>query len=649
FPIREGILSSAGLVLEADEQKLGVMFVSFRTRHSFEQDECTRIELFAQQAALAIRNARLVADLGENVQNLTALYEVGQALTSGIRLEEPQVLELIQQQASRLMPMDSMYIALYDEGMDTVRFGLAMQHGRRLPNEYFQAGSSSGWAPRSGGQGRTEEIIHTRKPIFHKTKTEAEAWYAQAGRKEYLGQVSSSWIGVPMMVGEKALGVIAAYHPTLDYAYDEADFQVLTILASQAAIALDNARLLKRERRWAERLKALHEVSRELAASVDPGRVSSLILEKAVQLTGAHYGTLQIVDEKAEELVLNLVYPPEVRPTDQSFARIPLGTGITGWAAQHRQPLLVRDVKNNDRYLPFLSDTRSELAVPLFVEGQLVRILNVEHKEVRGLDEQDQELLISFANLAAGVIQNVRQYEALREEQRKTRAAARLTAMNAVAAGLVHRLTNVAGTIPVWVRQTSELLDPSDPKYSRVVHLLDAINKDVDGILATAQAISSSTEATEPLELVDVALLVSSAIKRIAVPAGITICDKCGEDLPKVLVFSGKLIDTLENVIRNGIEAIDGLGSVTIVGRALTEEDHDWLTLSVEDTGRGIAPEDLPKIFDLFYSTKGGMGFGLWGSKALIESLGGKIAVSSEVGKGTTFTVFLPLEKEAQR
>ncbi|MBM4450695.1 MAG: GAF domain-containing protein, partial [Chloroflexi bacterium] len=122
FPIREGILSSAGLVLEADEQKLGVMFVSFRTRHSFEQDECTRIELFAQQAALAIRNARLVADLGENVQNLTALYEVGQALTSGIRLEEPQVLELIQQQASRLMPMDSMYIALYDEGMDTVRF-----------------------------------------------------------------------------------------------------------------------------------------------------------------------------------------------------------------------------------------------------------------------------------------------------------------------------------------------------------------------------------------------------------------------------------------------------------------------------------------------------------------------------------------------
>jgi signal transduction histidine kinase len=271
----------------------------------------------------------------------------------------------------------------------------------------------------------------------------------------------------------------------------------------------------------------------------------------------------------------------------------------------------------------------------------------------------DLEILQAMASLAAIAIDNAKltygleqaveeRTRQLREEQGKSMAAARLAAVNTVAAGFVHRMGNVAGTIPVRVEQIKELLDPTDPNYSKFVHLLNAINEDVEGILKAARAIQTST-TTEPLELVNIDTLVSTAVQRIAAPSTISVCSKCDPDLPPVLVFSGQFVDTLENIIRNGIEAIESAGSVIITCRTTTIDNQDFVAIGVRDTGHGIPPENLPKIFDLFFSTKGGMGFALWRAKTLVESLGGKITVESEVGKGTLFTILLPAAKEVKK
>jgi GAF domain-containing protein len=425
FPIREGISSSAGLVLKADRQKLGVMFVSFRTRHSFGQDERIRIELFAQQAALAIRNARLVTNLSKQNKNLNVLSDVGRALTAGIRVEEPQILELIQRQASRLMPMDNMYIALYDEGTDTVRFGLAMQQGRRLPDEYFQPGSTSGWAPRSGGQGRTEEIIHTRKPIFHKTKTEAEAWYAQAGRKEYLGQTFASWIGVPMMVGEKVLGVLAAYHPTLDYAYDETTFQVLTTLVSQAAIALDNARLYYRVNRS---LGALNEVGRALTSGIrlEEPQILELIQRQASRLMPMDNMYIALYDEGTDTVRFGLAMQHGRRLPDEYFqpgstsgwAPRSGGQGRTEEIIHTRKPIFHKTKTEAEawyaqagrkEYLGQVS--HSWIGVPMIVGEKVLGVLAAYHPTLDyAYDETDLQVLTTLASQAAIALDNARLY-----------------------------------------------------------------------------------------------------------------------------------------------------------------------------------------------------------------------------------------------
>ena len=125
-----------------------------------------------------------------------------------------------------------------------------------------------GWQPRKAGKGRTEEIIRTKKSIFIPTRQESEKWYAQPGHEEYVGYALPSWVGVPMMIGDKVLGVIATYHPTQEYVYDREDLTILQTMANQAAIALDNARLYGKTNL---RLNALVSFEQEITSAIRQG------------------------------------------------------------------------------------------------------------------------------------------------------------------------------------------------------------------------------------------------------------------------------------------------------------------------------------------------------------------------------------------
>jgi signal transduction histidine kinase len=222
------------------------MFANYRTRQEFTDEQKELIELFANQAAIAIQNARLYKDLDEQVKERTkqkddinhrleTLIYFGQILTSGIRLKEDEILNLIHKQASELMDTDNMYIALYDEKPDdTIRFGLAYQDGKPTPIKSRKIDDAK--------RGRTEEIIRTKQSIFTPTRDESVEWYQQPGRAEFIGNPLSSWIGVPMMVEDKVLGVVATYHPTDDNVYSEGDMRILQSMANIAAVAIENAR-----------------------------------------------------------------------------------------------------------------------------------------------------------------------------------------------------------------------------------------------------------------------------------------------------------------------------------------------------------------------------------------------------------------------
>jgi GAF domain-containing protein len=240
------------------ERVMGVIAIyDWEQEGAYDEQDLQVFSSMASQAAVALDNANLFYDVNQSLERrvkaLAVLNEVGRTLTSGIRLEQDKILELIYEQTRKLTDTQDMYIAQYDEATKMIRFGLALVKGQRVAYEPREADMER--------RGKTEEIIFTRQPILHRTEKEAEDWYKHPGHQEFVGLIQPSWLGVPMILGEKVLGVIAVYDLEREYAYDEHDLQTLLSMASQAAIALDNARLLYEYSTTRQKLVATRQVA----------------------------------------------------------------------------------------------------------------------------------------------------------------------------------------------------------------------------------------------------------------------------------------------------------------------------------------------------------------------------------------------------
>ncbi|MFZ5822666.1 MAG: GAF domain-containing protein, partial [Chloroflexota bacterium] len=211
--------SEMAVPLKYQGRVIGTLNVESTVVDGFTEDHQKLLEALAGQAAIVVQNHRLV-------ERLEILDRMGRELTSGIRLHENEILELIYQRASQLMDTDNMYIALYDDEEKLINFPVMYVEGKKKEQPDRKFGE--------GGIGKTEWIIQNKEPIFHAVKVEAEKWYKQPGRGDYFekDRISlSSWVGVPMQVGEKVLGVIATYHPTLENLYGKDDLDVLSAMA----------------------------------------------------------------------------------------------------------------------------------------------------------------------------------------------------------------------------------------------------------------------------------------------------------------------------------------------------------------------------------------------------------------------------------
>lgn len=262
LPWYEGVKSSITVPLIFRERIIGTIDAESNELDAFSDYQLGMLWSFADAAASAIENARLYERLDRKIDSLEAVNSVGQQLTSGIRLSEQEILKLIYKQATELMDTDNMYIALYDEATDTVRFGLMYVDGKP---EHVES--------RTGGKGRTERIIRDQQPILITTRAKSEAWYDKPDRREYIGEPFSSWVGVPMMVGDKVMGVIATYHKTREYVYDKDHLEALHLMANQAAIALQNARLFHQLGQRVQELDALRALAEELSAGALPDAI----------------------------------------------------------------------------------------------------------------------------------------------------------------------------------------------------------------------------------------------------------------------------------------------------------------------------------------------------------------------------------------
>lgn len=387
------------------------------------------------------------------------------------------------------------------------------------------------------------------------------------------------------------------------------------------------------------RLERLIEISRSLNSTLSLRPLLHRIVVTAQDLTDTEAASILLVDRKSGQLHFKTA--TGARGYRMESIVVPMDNSVAGWVAQNGEPLVISDVQNDPRHYPKADeqsdfDTRSILAVPLIAREKVVGVLEALNKQ-DGADftDEDVELLTVLGDQAAVAVHNAilfQQSDLISEIVHEMRTP--LTSIISYA-DLIMRPALTAEQHRQFasiIRNEAERLD------QMAEHYLD---------LARLESGRASL-AQDPVDMNTVTYMAVSVLKPQAEDKQIKLGTDVPEELPPVVGDAQRLHQVLINLVGNAIKYCHP-GDKVAVGAQCEEQQ---LVVTIADTGPGIPDEELEHIFERFYrvpATEGeasGAGLGLAITQQIIKAHNGEITVSSEEGKGTTFTFTLPIEAQ---
>ena len=467
-----------------------------------------------------------------------------------------------------------------------------------------------------------------------------------------------------MIRADELLGVITIFRHEVR-PFDDSQIALMETFADQAAIAIENARLLTElQARTAEltssvgQLTALGEVGQAVSSSLDLETVLTTIVARAVQLTGLNGGVIFEYDEAAEEFAQRAATEEagalaEARRT----APIRKGEGVVGRTALTLEPAQVPDITVAGAYEGRLRETlvasgvRAVLAVPMVREGCLIGCLAVTRNAPGDFPTATIALLRTLATQSTLAIQNARLFRELADKSRQLEAASRHK--SEFLANMSHELRTPLNAIigfseVLSERMFGELNDKQD-EYLKDIHasgqhLLSLINDILDLSKIEAGRMELELSGFDLSMTIDNALaLIRERAARRSVELHTTVDERVGQ----VQGDERKIRQVLLNLLSNAIKFTPEGGRIAVE----TKPMNGFIEVSVTDSGVGIAPEDQEAVFEEFRQVGTadkkveGTGPGLALSRKLIERHGGRIWVKSQVGAGSTFTFTIPVRR----
>ncbi len=245
-----------------------------------------------------------------------------------------------------------------------------------------------------------------------------------------------------------------------------------------------------------------------------------------------------------------------------------------------------------------------------------------------------------------GAVIIIRDMREIKELQEKVRRAERLASLGRLAAGIAHEIRNPLSSIRGFAHYFQGKFDPEtkDVKYAKaMIGEIDRLNRIIEALLDFARP---AEPELQPCSIEDVLNHVLQLVQTDVNAKEVKVVTDIEGDVPNVMLDRDQMIQALLNILLNAVNAVDKGGEISI--SIYTE--MDTLQIAISDTGSGIPPEDLPRVFDPFFTTrKDGTGLGLAIVHRIIENHDGEIGVESKSGEGTTFTIHLPFQKEGKR
>jgi GAF domain-containing protein len=609
--------------LRADGRVIGVIDVESYELAAFTEQDKELFEAFASQAVIAIQNAERYREVLEWQKKLEALHEVDRAIVGTLDLEE--VLSLILNNALQLTGAQIGELRL----VDPITKELVVQV-RQTPEG---VPVDEKWDRVPPGQGITGWCVEHRQSVIVPDAEQDDKYisYFQGMRSE---------VAVPLVRGEEALGVVSLESPQVD-AFDKDDLRLLETLAGQAVIALQNARNYEASEKARERFEVLTEVGRQIIdAPLDVNAILAIALEAGLARTGAHSASARLWEEEKQELKAQarcgIIH-------ERAWEPIQLGEGVNSWVAQHQKTCLVQDVENPPAGVEFRighPGTRSELVVPLVVGDRYLGNLDFGHPDRNGFDEEEVKLIEGLAQQLAATIHRLETVQAQQEAEQRAMAAEVMSSIGQQTFELAHRLGNDLGRVKSYANNILLELAMQAIASPSIEDNLDKIVRDVQQVLGWSTEFRQRVAEFRPGErvVVPAGVLLREAAQAAPLPSNIQRYIELASDVSPVCVVPSQVADILLNLVTNAIQAMPEGGTLTL--RACNA--GRYVTFEVEDTGIGIPFEKQSRIFDLFYSTKGSSGFGLWSARRNALANGGDLKVKSQPGQGATFTLLLP-------
>jgi PAS domain S-box-containing protein len=588
-------------------------------------------------------------DRRERTRRLEILNKVTAKIGSSIQLKE--VLHYIAKSILKLTGLDSCSIVLYDETTDSLQDYVSIGL-----DEKFQ--KSLKWRLRPGGV--TEWVVKHKEPlIIPETTRDARSLNSRATKQAGV----RATVVLPILSKGKVIGVIFvnSFRPgemSLDVV------SIISSIASQAARALENAKLYRQVSEKVPELSALHLVGKALVSTLDVPELLKEVVTVLHKSFGYKNCAILLLDIGKMELTIGASYGVPSR-TVQNLRIKADEMGITGWVARTGQPLYVPDIRKDSRYVGGIKGVKSELAVPLKRGKQVIGVLDVESMEVQGFGDRDLRVLSTVAAQMAMAIENAklfeeakRAYQDLKVAQADVVQAGKMAAVGQLAAGIAHELNNPIGGILGYAQFTLSKIEDLNgqgigaEEVSNLKRYLGYIERESERCKNIVQNLLNFSR-TSPLGYVrtDVnGVLVESLqfLEHNLLLNNIKVSKRLSRELPRIFGDGNQLQQVFINIILNAQKAMRLGGSLKVTTRQAKNPDKSkaFVEVAVSDTGCGIPEADLPHIFEPFFTTRKvgeGTGLGLSVSYKIVKNHGGDILVDSKVNRGTTFIVRLPV------
>jgi sigma-B regulation protein RsbU (phosphoserine phosphatase) len=327
---------------------------------------------------------------------LSTLGDLGREVTSVLALEE--LLAKIPILIARLTRFSAFSVYLLDERLQVLTIAYAVGYPKGVPETLrLQI-----------GQGVVGAAVQEGRPILVNDIRE---------EPRYKGPLRNmlSQLAVPLRRKGKVIGALNLLNEA-EGAFTTQDEALLRQFAAHVAVAIENARLFESERNYVSTLETLAEIGREMSSILDLDALLTRIANLTKRLVDYRTFGILLLNEETQVLEMKLA----VRyGTGAEAKHMKLGEGLVGWAALHKEPVLVTDVSTDSRYVNLVDDARSELVIPMLIKDRCIGVFDLESPELNAFTKEHKELLTLLASQAAVAIDNARLYDEVRRNEER--------------------------------------------------------------------------------------------------------------------------------------------------------------------------------------------------------------------------------------